>query len=289
MHLRNISPYGSVPNFDRPLSLGYPYTMTCRTAVKIAYCSLLVPAIGLLLYACQSKSPGTSSEIQALQQQLVIQQQLLERIKSDIDGMKKVMEEGRRRTSQQDEQPRLVSIDDDYIRGQANAKVTLIEFSDFQCPFCERFYRETLPLIDKDYIQTGKVRMVYRDFPLVDVHKDAQKAAEAAQCAGEQGKYWEMHDKIFANYTTMSVDDLKNHARGLDIATDRFDRCVESGKYAEEVNKDVTDGHVLGVQGTPTFFVGLTGQDNTIHAVPIGGARPYAVFKQTFDRFLEGR
>jgi hypothetical protein len=106
---------------------------------------------------------------------------------------------------------------------------TLIEFSDFQRPFCERFYRETLPLIDRDYIRTGKVRMVYRDFPLVDVRKDAQKAAETAQCAGEHGKYWEMHHKIFANYTTMSVDDLKNHARGLDIAAFRFDRCPVCG------------------------------------------------------------
>jgi len=263
--------------------------MTCRTAVKIAHCSLLVPAIVLLLCACQSKGTGTASEIQVLQQQLAVQKELLEGIRSDIDGIKKAIEEGRRPASRQDEQPRPVSIDDDYIRGRADAKVTLIEFSDFQCPFCAEFYRETLPLIDKDYIQTGKVRMVYRDFPLVDVHKDAQKAAEAAQCAGEQGKYWEMHDKIFANYTTLSVDDLKNHARGLDIAADRFDRCVESGKFAEEVNKDVRDGRALGVQGTPTFFVGLTGQDNTIQAIPIGGARPYAVFKQTFDKFLEGK
>ena len=255
--------------------------------MKIAHCSLLVPAIVLLLCACQSKGTGTASEIQVLQQQLAVQKELLEGIRSDIDGIKKAIEEGRRPASRQDEQPRPVSIDDDYIRGRADAKVTLIEFSDFQCPFCAEFYRETLPLIDKDYIQTGKVRMVYRDFPLVDVHKDAQKAAEAAQCAGEQGKYWEMHDKIFANYTTLSVDDLKNHARGLDIAADRFDRCVESGKFAEEVNKDVRDGHALGVQGTPTFFVGLTGQDNTIQAIPIGGARPYAVFKQTFDKFLE--
>ena len=243
----------------------------------------------LFLWACQAKGPETSSEIVALQQQLVEQKKLLEGIKSDVEGIKKVVEDVRRPPSQLDDQPRAVSMDDDYIRGQADAKLTLIEFSDFQCPFCAEFYRETLPLIDKDYIQTGKIRMVYRDFPLASVHKEAQKAAEAAQCAGEQGKYWEMHDKIFANHTAMSVDDLKKHARGLDIAADRFDRCVESGQYAEEVNNDVMDGQALGVQGTPTFFVGLTGRDNTIQAIPIGGARPYAVFKQTFDRFLEAK
>ena len=249
--------------------------------------SFLLLLIVLLLGACQTKDPGTASDMQALQQQMAVQKGLLEGIRSDVERIKKVIEEGRRHPVQREEELQPVSSDDDYIRGQADAKLTLIEFSDFQCPFCERFYRETLPLIDKDYIQTGKVRMVYRDFPLASVHENAQKAAEAAQCAGEQGKYWEMHDQIFANHTAMSVDDLKKHARGLGIAVDRFDRCLESGAYAEEVKKDMADGQALGVQGTPTFFLGLTGKDNTIQGIRIAGARPYAVFKQIFDRFLE--
>ncbi len=225
--------------------------------------------------------------MQALKQQLAVQQGLLEGIQSDIERIKKALEEGRRHPVQLEDERQPVSSDDDYIRGRADAELTLIEFSDFQCPFCERFYRETLPLIDKDYIQTGKLRMIYRDFPLAGVHEHAQKAAEAAQCAGEQGKYWEMHDRIFANHTAMSVDDLKNHARGLGIAPDRFDTCLDSGAYAEEVKKDMADGQALGVQGTPTFFIGLTGKDNTIQAIRIAGARPYAVFKQIFDRFLD--
>ena len=249
--------------------------------------SFLVLLIVLVLGACQAKGPGTASDMQALQQQLAVQKGLLEGIRSDIERIKKVIEEGRRHPFQPEGEPQPVSTDDDHIRGRDDAKLTLIEFSDFQCPFCERFYRETLPLIDRDYIQTGKVRMVYRDFPLASVHENAQKAAEAAQCAGEQGKYWEMHDEIFANHTAMSVDDLKKHARGLGITVDRFDRCLESGAYAEEVKKDMADGQALGVQGTPTFFVGLTGKDNTIQGIRIAGARPYAVFKQMFDRFLE--
>ena len=253
------------------------------------YISLLAFMTPLIIVACQARDAAPSPEIVALQQQLVEQKKLLEGIKSDVDGIKKGMEQARPRTLERDEGPRPVSMDDDYIRGQVDAKVTMIEFSDFQCPFCERFYRETLPLIDKEYIQTGKVRMIYRDYPLHGVHKDAQKAAEAAQCAGEQGKFWEMHDKIFANHQAMTVADLKQHARVLGLSAARFDTCVESDQYAKEVNKDLADGQAVGVQGTPTFFVGLTGKDNTIQAIPIGGARPYAVFKQTFDRFLEGQ
>ena len=255
--------------------------------MTISHSSCLGLLIILLLGACQTKDPGTPSDMQALQQQLAVQKGLLEGIQSDVERIKTVLEEGRRHPVQREEELQRVSTDDDYIRGRADAKLTLIEFSDFQCPFCERFYRETLPLIDKDYIQTGKLRMIYRDFPLASVHENAQKAAEAAQCAGEQGKYWEMHDQIFANHTAMSVDDLKKYARGLGIAVDRFDRCLESGAYAEEVKKDMADGQALGVQGTPTFFLGLTGKDNTIQGIRIAGARPYAVFKQIFDRFLE--
>jgi protein-disulfide isomerase len=259
--------------------------------VKILHVSTLAALTLLALSACQSKDPETAqdhgkdlrAEIQALQQQLTEQKQLLEGIKADIAGIKKGMQGGR----PSEDEPRPVSIDDDYIRGDINARLTFIEFSDFECPFCERFAREALPLIEKDYIRTGKVRMVYRDFPLANFHKDAQKAAEAAQCAGEQGKYWEMHDMIFNNQKAMRVKDLKKHARVLGLAADRFDKCVDSGQYAEEVKKDLMDGQAAGVEGTPTFFLGYTGQDKTIQAYPIGGARPYEVFKQAFDKLFE--
>lgn len=257
--------------------------------MKIKLFSILV-SMPLLLCACQSKGPETAtapSEIQALQQQLAEQKQLLEGIKSDVQEIKKAFEEVRRPPSEPDDKPRPVSIDDDYIRGRTDAKLTFIEFSDFQCPFCERFYRETLPLIEKEYIRTGKVRMVYRDFPMANIHKHAQKAAEAAQCAGEQGKYWEMHDMIFNHQKAMAVNDLKMHAKRLGLSADQFEKCVDSDKYAEEVKKDMMNGRALGLEGTPTFFVGLTGKDKTIQAVTIGGARPYAVFKEVFDKLLQ--
>src|SRR3990172_6070851 len=173
------------------------------------------------------------------------------------------------------------------MRGGIEAKLTLIEFSDFQCPFCERFYRETLPQIEREYISTGKVRMVYRDFPIDNIHKDAQKAAEAAQCAGEQGKYWNMHDKLFENQKALGVDNLKKYATELRLSTDRFDDCLNSGKYAEEIQKDLVDGQEAGVEGTPTFYLGYTNdKDKTIQGKPIRGAMPYNNFKQAIDKLL---
>jgi protein-disulfide isomerase len=235
---------------------------------------------------------ASRSQIQGLQQQLDEQKQLLEEIKRDIQevkGIVKGVEEARRPPPSEEDQKRTVSIDDDHVKGRPQAKLTLIEFSDFQCPFCERFYREALPQIEQEYIRTGKVRMVYRDFPLDNIHKDAQKAAEASQCAGEQGQYWQMHDMLFNNHKALDPENLKKYARGLGLSAERFDTCLDSGKYAEEVRKDFLDGQAAGVQGTPTFFVGYTDKGKTIQAIPIRGARPYMAFKQTFDELLQGK
>ena len=147
-----------------------------------------------------------------------------------------------------------VGTDDDAVRGEEDAPVTIIEFSDFQCPFCERFYSQTLPQLEEEYISTGKVKLVYRDFPL-SFHQEAQPAAEAAECAGEQGKYWEMHDKIFENQASLSNANYKKWAIDIGLNTAKFNTCLDSGAMASEVQKDFTDGQASGVQGTPAFFV----------------------------------
>jgi len=134
-----------------------------------------------------------------------------------------------------------VSVDDDPSKGLATAPVTIIEFSDFECPFCARFYSQTLNQIEEKYIKTGKVRLVYRDYPL-SFHPSAQKAAEGAECADEQGKFWEMHDKIFENQQAMGVSDLKRYAQEFGLNTSQFNDCLDSGKMASEVKKDFQDG-----------------------------------------------
>ncbi len=171
-----------------------------------------------------------------------------------------------------------VSADDDPVKGNKNAPVEIIEFSDFQCPFCARFYSDTLPQLEKEYIKTGKAKLVYRDFPLTSIHPYAQKAAEAAECADDQGKFWEMHNKIFDNQAAIGVIDLKKYADELGLDTAKFNSCLDSGKYASEVQKDLTDGQAAGVSGTPSFFV---------NGKKIVGAQPFSAFKQIIDAELQ--
>jgi len=182
-----------------------------------------------------------------------------------------------------------VSLDDDPVKGDPNAPITMIEFSDFQCPFCARFFTETLPLIQKNYIDTGKVKFVYRDFPIPSIHQNAIPAAIAAECADEQGMFWEYHDKIFENQILWQDLDNQNvvrtfeqFAKELVLDTDTFNTCLESAKYLEEVQNDLNEGVSYGVTGTPGFFIG----NEKIGYGMVSGAQPYAAFQQVFDQLL---
>lgn len=182
----------------------------------------------------------------------------------------------------------VLSVDGAVTKGDKNAKVTLIEFTDFQCPFCSRHLNQTAPQIEQEYIKTGKVRYVLRDFPIQSIHPQAFKAAEAAHCASEQGKYWEMHGKLFGNQRAMTPKDLSAHAESLGLETSKFQKCLDSGKYAARIKKDLEDGQKAGVTGTPSFFLGLTdsksSQVKTLRAIK--GAQPYAAFKDAIDSLL---
>ena len=204
-----------------------------------------------------------------------------------------------------------VSVDDDPILGNPKAKITLIEFSDFQCLFCRRFWDEAFRQIKKEYIDTGKVRLVYRDYPL-SFHPTAQASAEASECADEQGKFWEMHDKIFEEQAkqgtgtiTYGVTELKKWASQIGLDSAKFNQCLDSGKYKSEVKKDLADGSSYGVSGTPGFILikgneteidtGLVAdaQNKNQYIVPmpngnyfISGAQPFSVFKAIIDPLL---
>jgi len=179
---------------------------------------------------------------------------------------------------QQPSQPEIidVSIDDDSILGDEDAPVTIIEFSDYECPFCARFYLNTLPQLKREYIDTGKIKLVYRDFPL-SFHQNAQKAAEAAECAGEQDKYYEMHDKIFENQQAITTTNLKEYAKEIGLNTNEFNECLDSGEMASEVQKDFQDGQSIGVRGTPTFF---------INGKLLRGAQPFEEFQKIIEKEL---
>ena len=166
--------------------------------------------------------------------------------------------------------------DDDPVKGDPDAPVTIIEWSDFECPFCSRFYSQTLGLIEENYVDTGKVKIVYRDYPL-SFHKNAQKAAEASECADDQGKFWEMHDKIFENQQILSTQNFKNWATDMVENIDEFNDCLDSGKYASEVQKDMQEGSAAGIRGTPGFI---------INGQLVSGAQPYANFEAIIEAAL---
>ena len=184
-------------------------------------------------------------------------------------------------------QPVALSIDGAPFLGSKDAKVTLVEFSDFQCPFCARHSQQTLPSIVKDYIDAGKVKYVLRDFPIAALHPHAQKSHEAAHCAGEQGKYWEMYHRLFRNVRAQEKENLTAHAKTLRLDGRKFEQCLASGRHGATVKKAIEEGQRAGVRGTPTFFVGVSGDGRTLQATRLlRGAQPYERFKASIDTAL---
>jgi protein-disulfide isomerase len=168
--------------------------------------------------------------------------------------------------------------DDDPVLGDNNAPVTIVSFEDYQCPFCKRAKDQTFPQLKQEYIDTGKVRYIYRDFPL-SFHPQAQPAAEASECADDQGKFWEYHEALFANQATLGRDLYIQLAGQFGMDVEEFTSCFDSGKFKQEVQNDFTYGSQVGVSGTPTFF---------INGVKLVGAQPYQAFKQVIDSELAG-
>ena len=169
--------------------------------------------------------------------------------------------------------------------GNDNAKVTVVEFSDFQCPFCEQFESQTFPQVNDAYIKTGKIKLVYRHYPLTTIHPNAEKAAEASECANEQGKFWDYHDLLFKNqstWTALAAPDAASSftdlAGQLGLDTNQFSSCLSTDKYKQNVLNDISDGNKAGVDGTPTFF---------INGWRLVGAQPFAQLQQLIDQELK--
>ena len=244
----------------------------------------------LISFSMPVKADSTKQEVIKLQGEVASLKEGQEALQKDLAEIKKLLQEGARAPAGAAApfQPKDVKIDDAPFLGDAKATVTLMEFSDYQCPFCSRHMRDTFPQIENDYIKTGKVRYVLREFPLESIHPQAIKAAEAAGCASDQGKYWEMHDRLFANQNALAPAQLTSHAEALSLDAAKFKTCLDTGKFTAKVRKDLSDAQKYGATGTPTFFIGLTDpKSSDVKAVrKIVGAQTYAAFKDAIDTLL---
>ena len=185
-----------------------------------------------------------------------------------------------------------VSMDDDPVLGNPDAPVTVVEFSDYECPFCKRHYEQTYAQLKTNYIDTGKVKLVFRDLPLSFHDPLATKQAIAANCAREQGNdetYFKMHDAIFeltsSNGSGMTMDQLYGLGTKIGINEANFKTCIDTDKYKDEVAKDLADAGASGATGTPSFVIGKSGSE--VSGKLIVGAQPYAAFQTEIDALLQ--
>lgn len=192
--------------------------------------------------------------------------------------------------TQQPKLPVKISADNDPTIGSPDAPITIIEFSDFQCPFCAKFYVQTLPSIMEEYIEQGKVKLVFRDFPIQNIHPNALPASVAAECANDQGKFKEMHDVLFDSQsqwskqeTSSAISMFVQYASSIQLDEEEFTSCLTGGKHIDEIRKDLEDGRNYGVSGTPGFFVG----NDEIGYVELKGAQPFDSFKKIIDAQLD--
>jgi len=173
------------------------------------------------------------------------------------------------------------------MRGSEAARVVLIEVGDFECPFCGRHFRQTAPQVEKEFVDSGKIRHAFLNFPL-DKHLNAFKASEAASCAADQGKYWPMFDRLFSNQTTLGLRQLPGHALALGLNADTFKACLDSGKHGADLKSEMVQAQRAGVTATPTFFLGVF--DPKTHSAKVSsrivGAKPLAVFEEAIRSSL---
>jgi protein-disulfide isomerase len=178
-----------------------------------------------------------------------------------------------------------VAIENKPVMGSETAPVTVVEFADYQCPYCLRFTKTTFPYLKRDYIDTGKVRWVALNLPL-PFHKDARKAAQAAHCAGEQDKFWEMREQLFKNPKKLAAEHLPAHAASAGVAdVEAFNACLASDRHLDEIDQDAKDASAVRLTGTPSFIIGKTAGDRITGDVVIG-AQPLNVFNAAIKKAL---
>jgi protein-disulfide isomerase len=182
-----------------------------------------------------------------------------------------------------------LNISDLPAKGSETAAIGIVEFSDYQCPFCARHYRETLSSIQHEYVDTGRVRYFFKNLPLTTIHRGAIDAAVAAECAGGQAQYWQMHDQLFLNQRALAHDDVQGYASAIGLDIRVFNDCLRDVRVLDKVRHDMTDAVSLDIQSTPTFLAGPITADGHMKIVHrIDGAQPYASFASALQILIGG-
>lgn len=271
---------------------------------KTIFCGLLVFSLG----SCAYTLPPNAQNQQGVTEYSAILHQLeetrkeirslqgdVDRLRTDIAGLKTGTLPTAPGNNQGSTPPvagpqpivlKNVAFEDDPVLGDRKAKVGIVEFTDYQCPFCKRHHEQTFSRIKETYIDTGKVQYIIRDFPLA-FHQHANGAAIAANCAGNQGAYWEMSHQLFINQARLGTDLYGELGENLNLDMQKYEACRLDDEQSKEVNSDHADGKILGIRGTPNFFIGLIKGEQLVKAKQLTGAQPYSVFAKEIDSLLQ--
>jgi protein-disulfide isomerase len=265
-----------------------PEGLTGHALKGVLICLLVMGLCHGALAQGQVQKKAMQEEISALKQNVKALEEKQQKMSEQVDELKKMLQASSGQPHLQ--APATLALHGEPVKGDSVARVAIIEYADFECPFCGQYMRQAYPQIVENYIRTGKIKYIYRDLPL-SMHPHAMLAAQAARCAGDQGKFWEMHDSLFANQAALTEKDMSDRAQSLGMDSAQLTQCLSSEKYSDEIRKSEAEAQSMGIQGTPTFFIGVIQENGNVLKVEktIMGAHPYETFKSDLDELLASR
>lgn len=246
--------------------------------------SLSILALSLLATVSATASQPDKDEITKLKDQVAVLSAQQQQILASLDELKKMMKGPGQPALNP---PPTMSVAGELYKGEPAAKVAIIEYADFQCPFCRRFESQIYPTIRDSYIKTGKLKYYHRDMPLV-FHQGAMPAARAVHCASEQGKFWEMHDALLGDTASLTPADIDDKAGKLGLNVPDLDKCIASNRFADIIQRGINEASAMQVSGTPTFIIGTLDANGNVVSVKktVVGASPFEAFKNAIDPLL---
>ncbi len=259
---------------------------------KIIRARFILAAVLVFLTAAPAQA-GTREEIKELKEEVQALRQGQEKMQGELAEIKKLLQQQARPstpTRTQAFKPVDIRLGQKESRGAEDAPVTLIEYSDYHCPFCKRHADQVLPALLEKYVESGKVRFIMREYPIPRLHPRAEAASRVALCAGEQGQYWAMHDALFEDQKTTSDEHFNSLAAGLGLDQEAFAECIGSDRIAERIKANTSEAQRMGVSGTPSFVVGLTDPEDSDKVKLtkfIRGAQSQQAFSAAIDELLK--